>query len=137
MKFEIQGEPSKKKFILESLMPEFIHSLNLEKCSKMILVNLEENSSNTGSTVFIPQINLFFVSLNLKKSLMEVCLTLSHEMIHVKQLAKGILKNVDDGSYIWSSKPYPNDTPYLDRPWELDAFAKQEIMLRRAFDKII
>jgi len=55
-------------------------------------------------------------------------------MVHVKQLAKGTLKPLGSGVNIWAGKKYSKKTKYLDMPWELDAFARQEIILRRAIE---
>jgi hypothetical protein len=30
---------------------------------------------------------------------------------------------------------YGKTTPYLDMPWEIEAFSKQELILRRAFEE--
>jgi hypothetical protein len=61
-------------------------------------------------------------------------MTLAHELVHVKQMAKGILKSTKNGSQIWAGKKYSKRTKYLDRPWEIEAFSKQELILRRAFE---
>ena len=55
----------------------------------------------------------------------EMIKVLGHEMVHVKQLAKGILKNKQNGVNIWAGKRYTNKIAYLDMPWEIEAFSKQ------------
>jgi hypothetical protein len=55
-------------------------------------------------------------------------------MVHVKQMAKGILKSTKNGAQIWAGKKYSKRIKYLDRPWEIEAFSKQELILRRAFE---
>jgi hypothetical protein len=59
--------------------------------------------------------------------------TLAHEMVHVRQMAKGILK-VENGVNYWRGKKYGKKTKYLDMPWEQDAFSKQELIFRRAVE---
>ena len=39
------------------------------------------------------------------------------------------------GLYVWLGKMYSKKTPYLDMPWEIEAFSKQELILRRAFEE--
>jgi hypothetical protein len=34
----------------------------------------------------------------------------------------------------WKGKYYGSKTRYLDQPWEIDAFSKQELIFRRAID---
>jgi hypothetical protein len=35
---------------------------------------------------------------------------------------------------MWKGKRYSKKTKYLDMPWEIDAFSKQELLLRRALE---
>lgn len=58
--------------------------------------------------------------------------SIAHEMIHVKQLARGTLVfSMKRGKEIaiWRGKKV--DVPYLERPWEIEAYGKQEILARR------
>ena len=57
--------------------------------------------------------------------------TLAHEMVHVRQLAKGLLR-AKNGKKWWRGKLYSNRVKYTDMPWEQDALARQEIIFRRA-----
>lgn len=43
-----------------------------------------------------------------------------HELIHLKQYEKGELKAVK-GGMMWKGTFYKKDTPYFDRPWEIEA----------------
>jgi hypothetical protein len=58
---------------------------------------------------------------------------LAHELVHVRQLAKGVLKITPRGR-TWQGRFYSKKTPYLQQPWEIQAFAQQEIVFRRAID---
>ena len=60
--------------------------------------------------------------------------TLAHEMIHVKQLAKGTLKQVDGVNY-WKGKRYRKNHKYLNLPWEIEAFSKQELLFRKVIER--
>jgi hypothetical protein len=55
-------------------------------------------------------------------------------MVHVAQMAKGKLKTAKNGSAVWCGKQYSKRTKYLNMPWEVDAFSKQEIIFRRAIE---
>jgi hypothetical protein len=59
--------------------------------------------------------------------------TLAHELTHVAQFAKGQLKPTAKGR-LWKGKFYKANHPYLDQPWEIQAFSKQEIVFRRAIE---
>ena len=69
------------------------------------------------------------------RKLKDMGLTLTHEMIHVRQLARGILRTGPRGTKIWAGKTYRKNTKYLDMPWEQDAFARTEILFRRAIEE--
>ena len=45
-----------------------------------------------------------------------------------------MLKPMGNGVNIWRGKKYTKKTKYLNMPWELDAFSRQEIVFRRAID---
>ena len=52
--------------------------------------------------------------------LQDAMIALTHEMIHVQQYMKGLLKE-DKADMYWRGKHIPNNTPYFDRPWEKHA----------------
>ena len=51
---------------------------------------------------------------------------LAHEMIHLDQLVRGDLKmDLKTGKAWWNGEEYDNSVAYNDRPWEKEAFNKQ------------
>lgn len=56
--------------------------------------------------------------------------TLAHEMVHVKQMVLGQLRiDVDEygfATHYWLGKK--NTDKYFDRPWEIDAWAKERLL---------
>lgn len=65
--------------------------------------------------------------------------TLAHELRHAYQHQSGMLRcGKDDagewGDY-WKGEFYPEDTPYNDRPWEIDA-RKHEAVGRKLLDEM-
>lgn len=85
-----------------------------------------------GGTISIDPIDSYLIVLQ-PRSMMNLGITLGHEMTHVKQLASGILVE-GKNHYTWCGKRYKKNTPYLDQPWELQAYAKQEVLFRRAIE---
>lgn len=134
MEFKVEGSKRNKKFI-ESLMPSIIQQLKLEVTTKVVVIRVaDECGTNQGATVDLG-INLgYMIIIKPVRNLKEIGLTLAHEMVHVKQLAKGTLKNRKTGSYIWAGKRYSKKTAYLSMPWEIEAFSRQELILRRAIE---
>lgn len=134
MNFEIQASSKKTKKFLEAIMPSIIAQLGLERSKKCVLVSVSKNCDHSGLTVPLPGINGFFIGIKPSTRPGEVCRTLCHEMVHVAQMSKGILRPTKGGN-IWANKFFAEKTPYMDRPWELQAFAMQEIIMRRALEE--
>lgn len=134
MEIKVEGSRRNKKFV-EAMLPSMLRQLKLENSSKALLIRIADECENDsqGLTLDLSKhTGAYLVVLKPQRNLVELGLTLAHEMVHVKQLAKGILKQKRSGS-TWLGKMYGNKTPYLDQPWEIEAFSKQELILRRAF----
>jgi hypothetical protein len=134
MEIKVEGSRRNKKFV-EAMLPSMLRQLKLENSSKALLIRIADECENDsqGLTLDLSKhTGAYLVVLKPRRNLVELGLTLAHEMVHVKQLAKGILKQKRSGS-TWLGKMYGKKTPYLDQPWEIEAFSKQELILRRAF----
>ena len=136
MEYKVEGSRRNKKFV-EAILPSMISQLKLENCTKAVVVRIaNECEGNQGITVDLSELTgCYMVVIAPTRKLKDIGLTLAHEMVHVKQLAKGILKNKQNGVNIWAGKRYTNKIAYLDMPWEIEAFSKQELILRRAFEE--
>ena len=136
MEYKVEGSRRNKKFV-EAILPSMISQLKLENCTKAVVVRIaNECEGNQGITVDLSELTgCYMVVIKPTRKLKDIGLTLAHEMVHVKQLAKGILKNKQNGVNIWAGKRYTNKIAYLDMPWEIEAFSKQELILRRAFEE--
>ena len=136
MEYKVEGSHRNKKFV-EAILPSMISQLKLENCSKAVVIRIkDECDGNQGITVDLSELTgCYMVVIKPTRKLKDIGLTLAHEMVHVKQLAKGVLKNKQNGVNIWAGKRYSSKTAYLDMPWEIEAFSKQELILRRAFEE--
>lgn len=135
MEFKVEAKKRNKKFI-EALVPSMIKQLKLERSKKVVVIRVanECGEGNDGTTVDLGINYGYIVVIRPRRALKEIGATLAHEMVHVKQLAKGQLKQRSTGSFIWAGKRYSKKTAYLNMPWEIEAFSKQELILRRAFE---
>ena len=59
--------------------------------------------------------------------------TLAHEMVHVRQWAKDELKDYVTKDTHWHGSPVSPDTPYRERPWEVEAYAMQNKLASEYF----
>lgn len=134
MIFEVEASNKTTKRFIEAIMPSVINQLGMTRSKKSVIVSVSKNCEHSALMVPLPGIDAYFVGIKPTPNRPgEVTRSLCHEMVHVAQMAKGILRPVEGGN-IWANKFFPEKTPYLDRPWELQAFAMQEIIMRRALE---
>jgi len=141
MEYKIESSNVRIRQFLESLMPSFIAQLGLTNSKRAVLVKVTKDLDKDfqGATMNIEVADCMIVLIKPPKrltpmSLMDMSITLAHEMVHVKQLAKGQMKLLPNKARMWKGKRYSKKTKYLDMPWEIDAFSKQELLLRRALE---
>jgi hypothetical protein len=132
MEFLVNSRSKVIKEYLELITPRMLKELGLVSSRKCVVITLEKDCPDLGLTVNFDTIDGYVIVIRSNQSVKDIGVTLAHELVHVKQMAKGILKAVGRGSHTWKGKKYRASTPYYSRPWELDAFAKQEIVFRRA-----
>jgi len=135
MEFKVQSRSKQLKQYVELLMPRIIKQLKLEKSRKFVLIEIARDITPgaLGSTTNLPGLDSYVIALKPQKWA-DLGSTLAHEMVHVKQFAKGQFQIVD-GKHFWMGKRITKRTKYLDQPWEVEAFSRQEILFRKAAEK--
>lgn len=136
MEIKVEGSRRNSKFV-KAILPSMVTQLKLDNCQKALLIRLyDECDGNEGITLDLSAITgAYLMVIKPKRKLKDIALTLAHEMVHVKQMAKGTLKTATNGCQVWAGKQYSQDTAYLSRPWEIEAFSRQELILRRAIEE--
>ena len=132
MEFYVEASTKTKQFI-ETVLPSMLSQLGLSRSRRLLMVKVDSEMTELGVTVPMTGINTYLIVLRPTKDLLALGITLAHELTHVAQFAKGMLKVTPRGKK-WRGKFYPSGYPYLQQPWEIQAFAKQEIVFRRAID---
>jgi hypothetical protein len=95
---------------------------------------METEDRCRGSVTYIGPKYLVMV-IDPKLDIERLVLTLAHEMVHVKQYARGQIKHrLGSKTYYWMGKQ--NRKKYFEQPWELEAFGKERILANKIF-KII
>ena len=62
---------------------------------------------------------------------------ISHELIHLEQYDSNRLRVVGNGVVIWEGKEMNVlDIPYNDRPWEREAFKRQDDLEKKLLEKL-
>lgn len=129
-----QGRNGKKQQFAQGLACMMAKELNIMSSKKDLTVVLEKILGSHGMNGVTAHSEEHGIIIVIDPSLKEerFMLTLAHEMIHAKQIARGTMKIIDRDTTIWRGKTFINaDHHYLDTPWELEAFKMQELLVRR------
>lgn len=112
----------------------YVQLLKLESSTYNVTIlsaaDMEESIDAPGATTY--EGKMIYVYLDHRLKAYSLLTALAHEMVHVKQIARGLLVHkVVRGKEVsfWRGKNYEK-TPYLQKPWEIQAFARQELMIR-------
>ena len=134
MEFIIETKSKRTRAFFEHIVPKMIKELKLTRSRKTLMIKVTNQDLETmdGATAPLDIIDSYVVLIK-PKNIKEMGITLAHEMVHVKQLAKGTLKQVNGVSY-WKGKRYRKNHKYLNLPWEIEAFSKQELLFRRVIE---
>jgi hypothetical protein len=132
MHYYIEARGKTKQYI-EGLLPSMLSQLALTRSRQLLHIIVDRDIEHTGETVPLSGIDTVLVVLKPTRNWVDLGVTLAHELTHVAQFAKGILKPTAKGR-LWKGKLYKENHPYLDQPWEIQAFARQEIIFRRAIE---
>ena len=132
MEFYVEGRGRTARYV-ESLIPSMLEQLKLTRSRRLLHVKLDRELEDLGTTVPLDGIDTYLVVLRPMRDLSALGATLAHELTHASQMAKGRLKITPRGRK-WNGKFYRLSYPYMQQPWEIQAFAQQEIILRRAIE---
>lgn len=102
----------------------------------VVEVNFTKDISTDGNSVWVDDNHRpreFEININSKMGTRKQLITLAHEIVHVKQYAKGELKSLlRTSTERWHGKYIQTDElNYFDRPWEIEAFGREYGMYAR------
>jgi len=135
MEYYIDAPPRYKRYI-ESLLPEMFRQLGLTRSRKFLQIKVDRELADAqGTCVPLLGIDTILVVLKPNANLADFGITLAHELTHVSQFVKGILRPTPKGNK-WKGKFYAHSVAYLQQPWEVQAFRNQELVFRRVIEQI-
>lgn len=106
-------------------------------CIDIFLEDLILSDAYCHAIPFGGPIRDFDISLNKNLSRKSILRALAHEMIHVRQFARGKLRFIDIDVTKWGKRVYRHSyANYLKLPWEVEAH-KQETELFKSYLKHI
>jgi len=76
----------------------------------------------------------FIIELDRTKKKIHMFLALAHEMVHLKQYAKGEVKDkLYKRKYVkvWMGQVYDDEISYWDQPWEIEAYGLENSLIAK------
>ena len=139
MDIQISCRSQLKRDILEELAQAYVHLLKLDKNPKSVIITTRKDvNSEFNADGFASEYGgHYYIFLQSTLSADRLARILAHEMVHVKQFVRGHLKIVLSKKryeHVWLGKVVKNR--YLDRPWEIEAYSKESLLMHRAFELI-
>lgn len=133
MEIEIVTRSVKRKFVLETASRFLRKELKLEKSKYALTIynapGLRKREGFNGiCSEVAPHDIVIMVDGGLAECELVQCL--AHEMVHVKQIAKGQLQLDSKQRQTWLGQRV--NAVYHERPWEQEAFARERLLASRA-----
>lgn len=102
-------------FMMKQLMPR-IRNIEID-------INLKKIGGDVaGYCMQLDTNREFEIEVDKTLSVRDLVLTVCHEMVHVKQYVR---KEMDECGRRWKKAEISNDTPYMELPWEKEAYRLQ------------
>ena len=134
----IVARKSSTKSLIESCLKVYKHELKLENSRYKLIVFTERGMGSRDGfrgSVFKLGPKVIGMVLDTALEMEKLIITIAHEMVHVKQYAKGQMTHPNGGrSRLWHGKKIRAE--YYDCPWEIEAFSKERVLANKVF-KII
>ena len=137
MKISVEGGSKAKQKFIFGFAQMLAMELKIDRYKNELIIYIKPNLLKERNFAGVSGMMDGIVGVGIESKLQfdRTMSTLAHEMVHVKQLLKGVLKveRVDGKDiFYWKGKEHPTEgLLYVDRPWELEAYSQQEVLVRR------
>lgn len=127
------GSNKKKREFAKSVVNWYCHKrLSRFKNLDIIIDFVKLDDEYAGFCVKLDK-RIYVIELDYKLNIKDMCLTICHEMTHVKQYIRKELEYTDQ-SIIWKSRKYITEN-YLSQPWEKEAIKEEKILSEMFFSE--
>ena len=99
--------------------------------------NCMQNSNAYGYCLQTDDNRTFEIEIDRNLRLFDFVSTLCHELTHLKQYARGEMKQLDNGRIRWKKKVYPEGFDYNKSPWEKEAFRVETELALECFHQVL
>lgn len=136
MYVNVTGSGKKKQELVASMATYVGNKLMTKRLADNIKVNIKlinrlcDKESVFGDCIWEDDVNRpkeFTIRVDSQLPLRTMLETVAHEMVHVKQWAKGEMRQLMTQHKIrFKDKLYSNDVDYWDLPWEIEAHGREK-----------
>jgi len=122
---------SDRKDFIEGVVQLFIRELKLSTSKKELIIFTKkgfEKETGAAGMVYPYDENIITMDIDSQLTPERLVDVLSHEMVHVKQLAKGQLKYKGKKIYWKGNFVNHKKLSYYDHPWEHEAWKNQKLL---------
>ena len=128
MEINVSTRSAAKRGFITALATLYVQELRLERSRVTVHIStvpgLLKSTGYRGGCVQISDHEIS-VAVDSRLDVETLATVLAHEMVHVKQYAKGQLK-VAGSRFQWLGKTHRGG--YYDSPWELEAFGRERLL---------
>ena len=138
MDIQVMARNSASKMLVETCLQVFRNELKLQNSRYSLVVVPERGMSvkeGFRGSVFKLGPKVIGMSIDTALDVERLIIALAHEMVHVKQYARGQIthgKNLN--SRFWMGTKIRGH--YYDLPWEVEAFSKERVLANKVFQII-
>ena len=133
MQVHIKGGSKRQKELVRSMVKFCQKKLMPKMYNVEVNINLRNFGKDDSLGYAIPsdyadlhRPREFDVDINKQQKLRRLLETVAHEMVHVKQFARGELyESVRRNKHRWQGKWLNTDPKYWDQPWEIEAHGRE------------
>ena len=125
-----------RKEMIEGCITLFMRELKLEKSKASLFVfSRKDFEKETGAAgmVYPYAKGIITMDLDSRLGMDKLIHTLAHEMVHVRQIAKGQLSYKGKKIFWKGQRVYPKRMSYYDHPWEIDAWRNEKVLASRVW----
>ncbi len=131
MNYVVDMRKGDRKDFIEGIVQLFIRELKLSTSKKELVIFTKkgfEKQTGAAGMVYPYDENIITMDIDSQLTPERLVDVLSHEMVHVKQLAKGQLKYKGKKIYWKGNFVNHKKLSYYDHPWEHEAWKNQKIL---------
>jgi hypothetical protein len=141
MEIEVLTRKSSRKEVIQASAEFYAKKLNILKSKYKVYICMDPSlakESEANGMCAKTGAKEITIALYSRLPASKLFVTLAHEMVHAKQMMRGQYR-IEVGprnktTHYWMGKPVKKS--YIERPWEIEAFQREGVLLRHLSDVV-